>query len=157
MMSNLVPSGNKQLAVRLAIYALFAIIAFKILRTLAAKLLPSVFGPLPPGPDEAPPPPIVEQGQEPTLSTFQLAAIADALDNELNLTLWTTDATVVDLLKKPHNDADVYGLVKAYGQRRGRLWTGPFSLPARVSDQLDTSDIAEVNGDYSAKGIGFTF
>lgn len=105
------------------------------------------------------PPPLNEDGtaQVPTLSAMQLLAMATAIEWAVHGVSEDEDE-VIRQLTKCMNDADVYALAQAYGVRRpSALPSSPLDLASTVTQYLSASDIAEVNDDYSYKGINFRF
>lgn len=112
-----------------------------------------LFGEGEPGADQAKP--SAPTGQKQTLTDLQVKSIADILDMDMNHNAFTDQDEVVRQLIKPNNDADVQAIIKAYGTRRGYFFSGPWTLPARVTDQIDADLIANVNASYSDARINY--
>lgn len=97
----------------------------------------------------------------PTLSQSEIAAIANALKEDLGYSWVSNDITdAMRQLGKPKNTADILAIIKAYGTHIITTFgipRGTFTLEETVSSQMGASDIEFVNRYYAAQGINFNF
>lgn len=92
-----------------------------------------------------------------TLTDVQVKSIADAIDWAFR-GVAEDEGEVIRQLMKANTAVDVWAITKAFGSRRLLFGlSGPFTLPAAVSQYLSASDIERINADYRAKGINFAF
>lgn len=69
---------------------------------------------------------------------------------------WTEDDTVAgEILKRANNETDVYALNCAFGLRNVSLLSGDANLVTFITSYLDSDVIADVNNNYSSKGINW--
>ncbi|MCI4667441.1 MAG: hypothetical protein MRZ79_04715 [Bacteroidia bacterium] len=101
-----------------------------------------------------------QKGNFPSLSSFQLKAFADQVYSVLKHSAVADDkARAETLLKEMNNQADVLGLIAAYGKKQ-HYWFGlpdgePQDLPAAISRELSASAIRRVNKLYQERGIKY--
>ena len=100
--------------------------------------------------------------QRPTKSEFEISAIADQIYQDLKFTALDDnkdDATYQ--VARMKNDADFYLLWKAFGTRQEYAFGLPVgnkkNLQQFIRDNLSDKKIAEINNNYSRKGIKFRF
>jgi hypothetical protein len=99
--------------------------------------------------------------QTPTKSRGEWQLIADSIYTDLSQTVINNRSDAVYQLARPQNDADVALLIDTFGQRQ-QNWFGinagsTQTLPAFVTQNLTSSDLATVNNNYQRKGIKFQF
>lgn len=103
----------------------------------------------------------IDAAGAPTLSDSELAAIANAIKEDLGYSWVSNDQTdAVRQLCRVRNTADVLRLVQAYGTHYITTFgipRGKFTLEETVASQLSQDNIDFVNRYYDAQGITFKF
>jgi hypothetical protein len=101
-------------------------------------------------------------GQQPTKSAGEWAIIADQIHQDLKFSALDDnkdDATYQ--VARVKNDADFSLLFKAFGKRQEYFFGIPTGglqdLQQFIKGNLDSDKIAQINGNYSRKGIKYRF
>jgi hypothetical protein len=97
--------------------------------------------------------------QKPTYTTVELSNFAEVIYEDLRYSALSDDKEQAGLyLAAPRNEADVYYLIKFFGNR-DECYLGVFcyprSLPEFISTNLSQSKIDQINNNYARKGIKF--
>ena len=98
------------------------------------------------------------QGVEPTYLESQYKGFADALYNAMYyVPFGTNEGAIFSIFGKMKNDVDVLKTIQAFGTRRQEFTTGVHGLAWFIADELDKSDIAQINTLFASRGITYRF
>lgn len=89
----------------------------------------------------------------PTLSPTQLASMADQIEAAGLATLGTDEDSIFDVFSRLKNQADLDGLIVAFGERRIEFTLATSTLPAFLSSELSTSELEKLRKLLAQKGI----
>jgi len=89
----------------------------------------------------------------PTLSPVQLSSLADQIEAAGIATLGTDENAIFAAFDKLQNQADLNGLILAFGERRAEFTLATVTLPAFLSTELSDFDLEIIRADLAKKGI----
>lgn len=98
----------------------------------------------------------IEQGQKPSFPRSQYKAFADTIQQE-NLSFNTDEEKIYGIFKQMKNDLDITLLVEAFGNRRPQFTLNEVALTPFLNEDLNKSEIEEINKILVAKNIKFRF
>jgi hypothetical protein len=98
----------------------------------------------------------VQQGQKPSFPRSQYKAFADTIQQE-NLSWDTDEKKIYNIFKQMKNDLDITLLVEAFGNRRPQFTLNDVALVPFLNEDLNKSEIEEINKILIAKNIKFRF
>lgn len=98
----------------------------------------------------------ISQGQKPSFPKSQYTAFADTIQQE-NLSWNTDEEKIYNIFKQMKNDLDIVMLIQAFGERRPQWTVNNVALVPFLNEDLNRSEIAEINKILSAKNIKFRF
>jgi hypothetical protein len=98
----------------------------------------------------------VQQGQKPSFPRSQYKAFADTIQQE-NLSWDTDEKKIYNIFKQMKNDLDITLLVEAFGNRRPQFTLNDVALTPFLNEDLNKSEIEEINKILIAKNIKFRF
>ena len=96
----------------------------------------------------------IEQGQKPSFPKSQYTAFADTIQQE-NLSFNTDEGKIYDIFKQMKNDLDIILLIEAFGERRPQFTLNNVGLVPFLNEDLNSSEIGEINKILTAKNIKF--
>lgn len=107
---------------------------------------------------------LVTSGKGPTLSMAQMSQYANQCYTAMD-GCGTDEEGITTILKKAKNDADVMGIIKAYGTKEVHPCTGTGwftsnykgNLGGAMSDEMSRYWLDVINADYKKKGIKHRF
>lgn len=100
-----------------------------------------------------------QKGIKPSLSDAQLQTMVAQLYKAMD-GCGTDESTIMSVLRKVNNDADVKTLISKFGTKRISCWAGGsdnFSLPSALRSELSEGYIHSINNHYALKGIKTRF
>ena len=136
-------------------YALFGAVGYG-----AYKLIKALFGSkVPTTPDAAAKDEkkFQSEGMKASYPDSQYSIFADSLYSAFIYWAGTDEKTIYSIMGKMNNNLDVAKLVKAFGTRRQEFTLMNYSLGAFITDELGTSEIANINKMFAAKKITYRF
>ena len=98
----------------------------------------------------------INQGQKPSFPRSQYKAFADTIQQE-NLSWDTDEEKIYGIFKQMKNDLDITLLVEAFGNRRPQFTLNEVALVPFLNEDLNKSEIGEINKILVAKNIKFRF
>ena len=98
----------------------------------------------------------IEQGQKPSFPRSQYKAFADTIQQE-NLSFNTDEKKIYNIFNQMKNDLDITLLVEAFGNRRPQFTLNEVALTPFLNEDLNKSEIEEINKILIAKNIKFRF
>jgi hypothetical protein len=98
----------------------------------------------------------ISQGQKPSFPKSQYRAFADTIQQE-NLSFNTDEEKIYDIFKQMKNDLDIVMLIQAFGERRPYYTFRDVGLAPFLNEDLNKSEIEEINKILIAKNIKFRF
>lgn len=98
----------------------------------------------------------IKQGQKPSFPRTQYKAFADTIQQE-NLSFNTDEKKIYNIFNQMKNDLDITLLVEAFGNRRPQFTLNEVALVPFLNEDLNKSEIGEINKILTAKNIKFRF
>ena len=98
----------------------------------------------------------IAQGQKPSFPKSQYTAFADTIQQE-NLSFNTDEKKIYDIFKQMKNDLDIVMLIQAFGERRPQFTFNNVGLVPFLNEDLNSSEIGEINKILTTKNIKFRF
>jgi hypothetical protein len=98
----------------------------------------------------------IKQGQKPSFPRSQYKAFADTIQQE-NLSWDTDEKKIYNIFNQMKNDLDITLLFEAFGNRRPQFTLNEVALVPFLNEDLNKSEIGEINKILTAKNIKFRF
>lgn len=98
----------------------------------------------------------IKQGQKPSFPRSQYKAFADTIQQE-NLSFNTDEKKIYNIFNQMKNDLDITLLFEAFGNRRPQFTLNEVALVPFLNEDLNKSEIGEINKILTAKNIQFRF
>lgn len=96
-------------------------------------------------------------GQTASYPSATYSQLADKIYAAVMYTWGTDEQAIYDAFSQMKNNLDVAMLIKAFGKRRLEFSTQDAELGAHLGNDLDSTEIAQINSILGSKGITYKF